>query len=264
MNKPVLLASETDDTATGRKYLRLKRQMLEAIHSGVWPPGAKLPTEQELVAMTPYSLGTVQRAMRELVREGLVERRRGRGSFVRENRQQMHDPWHCRFLADDGASFLPIYPRVVLCEHVSEDGPWTAHLGATASGIVRVDRIMSVNDEFLIYNKFYIPEAYCGSLLTRPLSEIQAARFSQFLVEEFNIPITRIHHRLYVEVFPAAICTALAVNTGQPGTRLAVTAELASGQNLYYQEIFIPPNARGLCLLDSYPPNANNEPQANG
>ncbi|MFW6024132.1 MAG: GntR family transcriptional regulator [Dichotomicrobium sp.] len=254
MHKPALFANVAEKKTSGRKYLQLKRQLLDAISDGVWPPGTKLPTEQELVEMTPYSLGTVQRAMRELVRDGLVERRQGRGSFVRENRQQMHDPWHCRFLSDDGQSFLPIYPRVVLREHVSEDGPWSAYLGAAEGGIVRVDRVMSVNDEFLIYNKFYIPDAYCGPLLTRPLTEIQAARFSQFLVEEFNIPITRIHQAFRVETLPADICEALAVELGQAGTRLIIVAQLANGNYLYYQEIFIPPNGRELHLLDSHPP----------
>lgn len=254
MNKLELFADAAENSASGRKYLQLKRQIFDAIHSGIWPPGTKLPTEQELVEMTPYSLGTVQRAMRELVREGLVERRQGRGSFVRENRQQMHDPWHCRFFSDDEQNFLPIYPRVVLREHVSTTGPWSAYLGTEEDGIVRVDRVMSVNDEFSIYNRFYIPNTYCGPLLRRPLREIQAARFSQFLVEEFNIPITRILQHFYVEAFPPEICDALAVSSGQVGTRLAVVAELANGKNLYYQDIFIPPNSRGLRLLDSCPP----------
>lgn len=254
MHKPVLFANAAEANGSGRKYLQLKRQILDAIQSGVWPPGTKLPTEQELVGMTPYSLGTVQRAMRELVRDGLVERRQGRGSFVRENRQQMHDPWHCRFPADDGQSFLPIYPRVVLREYVGEDGPWSAYLGPAEGGIVRVDRVMSVNDEFFIYNRFYIPDAYCGPLLSRPLSEIQAARFSQFLVEEFNIPITRIHQGFHVEALPPDICEALAIAPEQSGARLVIVAELANGNYLYYQEIFIPPNGRELRLLDSFPP----------
>ena len=48
----------------------LRREaVLAAIDQGLWQRGAKLPTESEFVAATPSSLGTVQRAMRELAED---------------------------------------------------------------------------------------------------------------------------------------------------------------------------------------------------
>ena len=39
-------------------------------------------------------------------------RTRGRGSFVAPLHRQMAEPWHCRFLGDDG-TVLPVYPRLL-------------------------------------------------------------------------------------------------------------------------------------------------------
>ena len=71
-----------DDTKLSHVYQLLYSQ-IEGGHS---KSGSKLPTEQELAARFGYSRATVARAMQMLVREGLVERRKRAGSFVRGRR----------------------------------------------------------------------------------------------------------------------------------------------------------------------------------
>lgn len=61
-------------------------QLLRAeIMRGTYPPGSRLPTELQLGDEYKVSVITVQRALRELEDEGLIERFRGRGTFVRAN-----------------------------------------------------------------------------------------------------------------------------------------------------------------------------------
>ncbi|MFT4188585.1 MAG: PLP-dependent aminotransferase family protein [Aeromicrobium sp.] len=56
------------------------------------PPGARLPSSRALVAQFEASPVTVQKALRALTRQGLVETRPGVGAFVRESRVlQPHD-----------------------------------------------------------------------------------------------------------------------------------------------------------------------------
>jgi len=70
----------------GLKFEELASQLRSQILSGVWTPGTKLPTENELIQETGLSLTTVRRAYEALVAEELVTRRRGAGSFVAERR----------------------------------------------------------------------------------------------------------------------------------------------------------------------------------
>lgn len=65
-------------------YATVKAALRERIAQGGWEPGVRLPSERELVQEFKCARMTVQRALRELEEEGLIERRQGSGSYVAE------------------------------------------------------------------------------------------------------------------------------------------------------------------------------------
>lgn len=65
-------------------HRQLAQQLRQAIAGGGYRPGARLPTEPELAARHAVSRITARQAVMQLVREGLVVRRQGKGSFVAE------------------------------------------------------------------------------------------------------------------------------------------------------------------------------------
>jgi len=69
-------------TSPEPQYLKVKNHLREGIASGHWVAGDLLPSEGALVAQFEVSRMTVNRALRELVQEGLIERVQGVGSFV--------------------------------------------------------------------------------------------------------------------------------------------------------------------------------------
>lgn len=64
-------------------YVQIVQQTKQALRLGLIEPGDKLPTAREVVEATAINPNTVLKAYRELEREGLVEARRGLGTFVR-------------------------------------------------------------------------------------------------------------------------------------------------------------------------------------
>lgn len=63
-------------------YAQVKQYLKEALSHGEFPPGALMPSEAELVAQFGVSRMTVNRALRELQTEGLVDRVQGVGTFA--------------------------------------------------------------------------------------------------------------------------------------------------------------------------------------
>ncbi|MDD4600372.1 hypothetical protein SDC9_09130 [bioreactor metagenome] len=69
-------------------YLQVKGYILEKIKAGDYKAGTKLPTERALAATLEISRNTVSAAYRELLMEGVLEARQGRGTFVRSNLEE--------------------------------------------------------------------------------------------------------------------------------------------------------------------------------
>src|SRR6187431_2283190 len=62
-----------------------QQELRQAITGGTFRPGSQLPTEAELCEMLGVSRTVVREALRVLEEEGLVARRHGVGTFVRNH-----------------------------------------------------------------------------------------------------------------------------------------------------------------------------------
>jgi DNA-binding FadR family transcriptional regulator len=68
---------------TGRVCDEIVTQFEQLIESGEWPLGSKIPPEPELVAALGVGRNSVREAVRALEHAGLLEPRRGDGTYVR-------------------------------------------------------------------------------------------------------------------------------------------------------------------------------------
>ena len=64
-------------------YREIKADILGKITRGEWRPGSAIPSEFELAESYGSARATVNRAMRELAEDGIIERKRKAGSRVR-------------------------------------------------------------------------------------------------------------------------------------------------------------------------------------
>src|SRR6185437_3638584 len=63
-------------------YQQLQSLIRTNITSGTWQPGQAIPSEQMLSRQFEIARMTVRQALEGLIREGLLRRERGRGTFV--------------------------------------------------------------------------------------------------------------------------------------------------------------------------------------
>ncbi len=67
-------------------YIQIMQKVRDAIASGEWKPGSKIPSVRELAGAFEVNPNTMQRAMLELEREGLLVSERTAGRFVTEDK----------------------------------------------------------------------------------------------------------------------------------------------------------------------------------
>jgi len=228
------------------KYMQLRNALVRAIEKGVVVAGDKLPSEAELTSISPYSLGTVQKALKSLMDVGLVKRKTGVGTIVHQRDRSMRQPLHTRF-SKAGGPFLPIYPTLIGRYRIEEHGPWTLALGPAAN-IVRLDRRIAVGDAFSIVTHFYTDADKYPFFLERSAEDLNAENFKWMVQEETNRRVTRFDHKIAFATAPDSIAAEIAVPPDSLVMKIKTTARDQSDDVVYYQVFFIPPNDLDLTI----------------
>lgn len=232
-------------------HAQLRAGILHCVHDGLWVAGDRLPTEAELAAATGLSAGTVQRALRELTDQGVIRRRQGSGSFVASAPHRIDDVAHCRFLDRDGTTVLPVFSRVLARRRAPAAGPWSPWFPPAAS-VVRLDRVLNVNDEFDVYNRFYFDGERFQGLASRPIGELDGTNFRVLLLQEAQLPPGGVSQTLRLVQAQGDVARRIGVAEGSWLAQLEIVRHVAGASGaLYYQQMFVPPTARALVTQES-------------
>ncbi|HEV7372297.1 GntR family transcriptional regulator [Arenibaculum sp.] len=82
------ILAAVDPTDPTPRYLQLATVVRDLVQRGVFRPGEALPSERDLSAMTGFARVTVRRAIDELLKEGILSRRHGSGTYVARRIEQ--------------------------------------------------------------------------------------------------------------------------------------------------------------------------------
>lgn len=89
-------------------YRSVKQQITDALREGRWKHGQKIPSEPQLARRYDASVGTVRKAVGELVAENILVREQGRGTFVRTHGRDYMLNVFFRIVGSDGGHELPV------------------------------------------------------------------------------------------------------------------------------------------------------------
>ncbi len=226
------------------KHTLLRLTILSSIHAGNWIAGDRLPTETELADATGLSMGTVQRALRDLTEAGVVRRQQGSGSFVANAPHRIDDVAHCCFLDDDGRTLLPVFSEVVERKVPRRKGSWSQHFSARAR-IIQLNRVLTVNDELEVFNRFYFDGDRFTGLASRSAAELGGTNFKTLLALEAQVPPGGVSQTMTLISAPRDIAQHIGVPAGSLVAQMDIVRHIAaSNEALYYQQMFIPPTIR--------------------
>src|SRR4051812_43334091 len=92
------------------KHIKLFEAIHRAIEKGTFVPGQRLPTEAELMQQYGVSRTTVTRTLRDLEHRGMIWRRQGSGTFVKEVERTETDRFGMIVHGiEPGSVFLSVY-----------------------------------------------------------------------------------------------------------------------------------------------------------
>lgn len=237
------------------KYAILRETILAALDDGFWPQGHRLPNEVTFAALTPYSLGTVQNAMRDLSHIGAIKRLRGRGTFVACQRIQMSSPLHFRFEDKQGA-VLAVFPRIVARRACYNGHELAEFMKCSTNSILIIDRQVQIGSNFFIFSSMYVDANRFPLFVHREMRELEMNNLKELIRSEYNVDISRIKQALSLvraTELPDGAQELLGLAKSAWVSRLELHAIGKNDRGVYYQEMFIPPSDYTLRLSDWIP-----------
>ncbi len=191
-------------------YLVLRDRIL----SGAVGFGAKLPTENELARVHEVSRVTVRRALGELARERLIERRRSAGTRV------IYRPAPAPVTADISGMLASLADmgrrtsvKLLSFNYVPAEGAVAQALDVTSDQMLqRSVRVRSVDGAPFSYLTTYVPESISVTFTRQEL----ASRPLLDLLERAGVKVERARQRISAGLAALDVAEALDVRTGSP------------------------------------------------
>ncbi len=145
----------------GPRYLQLSGHISEAIVSGVLTTGDCLPAERELAGLADISRVTVRKAIAQLVADGLIEQRKGAGSFVRNATPKLEQSLSAlvSFTENMAARGMTSSSKVLSSGLFTPNSSETFALGVSSvDRVARVKRLRSAGDSPVALEHSSLPE----------------------------------------------------------------------------------------------------------
>ncbi|MEO7337008.1 MAG: GntR family transcriptional regulator [Caldimonas sp.] len=204
-------------------YRAVKRSLLRAIEGGACAPGTALPSETELAASFEVSIGTVRRAVDELVLEHILVRRQGLGTFVATHTA---DRFLFQFFHVERTDGLRLAPTV---EFISFDRIRCDDDTASALGVRPGDPVIAVENRLLLQGKAVIHDRIAISAglfkgLTEKRFRERPGTIYQLYQTDFGITVLRAVERARACLADRRLSRVLGLAAGAPVVQVRRTA----------------------------------------
>ena len=217
-------------------YARVETVLAGEITDGNLKVGDQLPTEDSLIVRFGVSRITVRRAIQNLVSRGLVEIRRGKGTFVAAPRITQELTELTGFVEDMHALGRAPTARVVGKEVVSADAVVADSLGLTkGERVVRIRRVRLADGVPLSFDETYLPLQIGKKILA---DNLKIEPIFSLLERKYGIPLVEAEYKLEAVAASSEVARALRVKQNSPIFRIDRTSYSTGSSPVDYEKLY--------------------------
>lgn len=226
---PAPLAVIPPEAAGMPLFRAVKRSLLQAIEQGRYPPGGVLPSEPSLAAAFGVSVGTLRRAVDDLVAEHILVRRQGRGTFVATHSSDrfLFQFFHVERL--DGLREAPQVELLAFERARLDDNAAEALALKPGEPVFVIDNLLRLQGRPVVWDRLQLPVSLFRGLTEKRLRERPGTLY-QLYQAEFGITVVRAHERLSAAAADRQAAHVLSVALGSPVLHVQRTALALGGR----------------------------------
>jgi len=227
-------------------YYQVASALREQILSGRLPPGELVPPEVQLATQLGVSRQTVREAIGLLVRNGLLVRRRGKGTFVALPRIEQDLARFYSFSAAMRSQGLREETHLVGWDQVPVGIPLIREIAMRLGvndpdvHVLSLCRLRFVEGSPFLLETIYFPPAIAQAILRHgePAPDLVTLPVYEILQRCAGLVMTRAHETLYPTVLDEAEARHLQVESGMPAFRIQRIA-YAGAQPVEWRESLV-------------------------
>jgi GntR family transcriptional regulator len=209
MNRP----DDVSLFAGGPLYREVKRRITDSLGSGEWKPGEAIPAEPRLAARFGVSIGTLRKAIDELVAENVLLRQQGRGTFVASHRGEAMRFLFFSIVGQDGSHHYPEV-RLEAFRRAKAGEAVAASLGIAAkSPVIEFRNSLWLDDEPVGVDDITVPVAVFPGLTLARLRD-RANTVYHLYEHGFDVSVMRVSEGLRAAAAPADVAALLRLPEG--------------------------------------------------
>jgi GntR family transcriptional regulator len=193
-------------------YAQVENVIVGRISDGSLPPGTRLPSEDSLVQEYAVSRTTIRAAIQSLVQRGLVEIRRGKGTFVTQPKITQELTEVTGFVEDMQALGRQATAKV-LDQQVVAANQLVARRLALPQGtsVVRIQRVRLADGMPLSFDETYLPKELGEKVMA---DNLETEPIFSLLERKYNTPLMEAEYQLEAICADATVARALCIGVG--------------------------------------------------
>jgi len=216
-------------------YAQVEASLEAKVAKGGLQPGDQLPSEDELVRDFSVSRTTVRSAIQSLVRRGIVEIRRGIGTYVAHPRIIQELTSLTGFVEDMEAIGRTASARLLDWQEVQADATVARHLDLPLGAlVVRIRRIRLSEKRPVSYDDTYLPADLGARVVT---DDLEVLPIFTLLEEKYDTPLLEARYELEATVADHDTARALAIAVGSPIFLIERTSYATDGRPVDYERL---------------------------
>ncbi len=217
-------------------YAQVEAILATGIADGAFPPGSRLPNEDELVERYTVSRTTIRQTIQNLIRRGLVEIRRGKGTFVTQPKFTQELTELSGFVEDMKALGRHASARVLDKQLVPANESVARQLAIpTGAPVVRIQRVRLADHSPLSFDETYLPQEIGEKIIE---NDLETEPIFSLLEQKYKIPLVEAEYRLEAVAADIAVARALCIGAGSPIFLIERTSYRAGHQPIDYEKLY--------------------------
>jgi GntR family transcriptional regulator len=219
-------------------YKEVKTRLTRGLAAGEWKAGEAIPSESRLAERFNVSIGTIRKAIDELVAERILLRQQGRGTFVATHTEDRTLFYFFHIVGKDGSRELPV-TELLSFRRARATATEEERLGVPRGGsVLRVQNVLKLSGKPVVFDEISVSAELFAGLDEQTFGGREGTIYGLYQAR-YGISVLRISERLSAALPSARAAALLEISRATPALLIKRVAYTFNDKPVEYRVSYV-------------------------